>query len=1135
MSRPTLKVAELRGLASSLQPHEDLDCQSPRSKRPRLEKPGLVSEAWWTLPLVPRLSEVEKTWELPPRPFEALFSLNVNFDSSSHSCVNTLLSNRECPNSKIEKKSWLWALPSQHFDSGLTTPGRSCEQKLDVRGVSLVENSDTSKGETNQPLSKPTWCDLYGKKTKNGNHCLVQGTQDSQKDSRDRKQAENPFLVVTFYKKAKSTLHEIKNRCKAHSVMPSSKKENNVLASILEISKPPIQPSLEIVKPFYFRDNSTISILEFPTDLHSKMSSVYLKEIAKKKIDKNKTYARDFTTIYFSQNRPESKRQTLQNDNKMVAAEKTLSQCYEGYYQSLSNKNTCKRKEDLISLNYYNHSSVKSDVRISQKIITIILGNAKRKETEMCLDRYMSKSKSSESNTLCILKRKWENCGTLHKYKTNCETWKISGEKLNLQEFLEIYLLHKEDYHSTRTMNLYKEQSKPLMTGTMGSKKTLIKIICLGGKNNMRQLSYYSAQKILILSNILESFIKEILCFHKDISRSKRDNTLACYEILKSKNKIAIKNLITKTMNVDRKNDVVSIYIQNALEMLNIILKVNDSLDSSKKVEDEFKLEEKHIFKWLMDLNDQKIIIVEHYLAYLVRILTFPQMLKDNMAPVLKKRKLFETGEVSERYKKKFSSVTSKKMCFTIFESYQNNSLLMHFDDLKDISVTSEISCKDNYPEGILNMDNLTYFSPIKTKVKSDPQFIQNDQYTNGNIYEISLLNQDSVTKRKPHIITNFQCECMPEDVFNVQQQVIPTDHRTIYGQQASTSTVTQVPNLGNLLNGIEGEMYNIVLKEEVKIVTQSLTNTCQIHKDVKMEKDKKKSFSPMDGKFSAQSASLMSEKVNVGDAMQTNQMLANRNKSVDARNEYESILQESELANSKHFHRNNDSTECVNHQFKTDLHAGNNECFQDITAKCLSTEAQTMGKDFEMRSKFDLVLQELHMFHEISKENEILSTMATNIGQDNYFGESNGTEKAERERRNDLNLVTGNKMCASPLLSDMTVGPKMHKRHQSSFKWRTVSNKGEQEVPIQYYCPKASEEDLLYPASEEDCVKSLPQRPALLPDTFKEEKCNYSLRGGSYFSHGILRVHPLKTCSGPIRIGLSRKAKLKQLHPYLK
>ena len=69
----------------------------------------------------------------------------------------------------------------------------------------------------------------------------------------------------------------------------------------------------------------------------------------------------------------------------------------------------------------------------------------------------------------------------------------------------------------------------------------------------------------------------------------------------------------------------------------------------------------------------------------------------------------------------------------------------------------------------------------------------------------------------------------------------------------------------------------------------------------------------------------------------------------------------------------------CIFHQFETHLSVGNNECFQDLTAKCLSTDVLTIANNFEMKSKFNLVLEELRMFHEISKENEILSTV-TNV-----------------------------------------------------------------------------------------------------------------------------------------------------------
>lgn len=56
---------------------------------------------------------------------------------------------------------------------------------------------------------------------------------------------------------------------------------------------------MEIVKFSYFRDSSIISIFEFLIDLNSKMFFVYLKEIVKKRNDKNEVYVRNFINIYW--------------------------------------------------------------------------------------------------------------------------------------------------------------------------------------------------------------------------------------------------------------------------------------------------------------------------------------------------------------------------------------------------------------------------------------------------------------------------------------------------------------------------------------------------------------------------------------------------------------------------------------------------------------------------------------------------------------------------------------------------------------------------------------------------------------------------------------------------------------------
>ncbi|XP_058406671.1 RAD51-associated protein 2 [Diceros bicornis minor] len=1155
LTHPTPRVAELWEPPSPLLPPEDPDSQPPSSKRLRLEEPGGVSEAGWRLPLVPRLSKVEKVWELSPRPFTVpRVSANAIFDNSTDSCVEKSVSGKQlrnlgCQKSKSEMKSCSQSLPSQSFDSGLTASRRSSEPGPYVREVFSVHCGDRAQAAAGQLLPNASRRDVHGVKNEDGERCLVQGRDDSQKDNSYIKQTENLFLDVTFYKERKSTFHEIKNRCKADRVMPSNKKENNISASTLKISKSQNQPSTEIVKPSYFGDSSTISIPEFPTDLNSKMSSVYLKEIAKKRNDKNEAYVRNFTNIYWSRNRPDVKKQKLQNDKKIVDAENVFSECSEGNHQSLSNQDICVKKKNLISLNYYNHSSIKSDVRDSEKNCTIILENTNWEEAETCLDSYIStrleKSQRSNRNIRHIL-RNSENYWIRDNYKTKCENMKKTGEKGNLLQLLEIDLLSKEDYYDTKTMNIHEEQSKLLMRGTLGNQKAVIKFFWLNGKgenNNVLQ-SRYTTQKNCRLSNIFESCIPEIFYFHKSISGNQKDNSiLTWYEILKRQKQIDVQNLIIRKMNVNRKN-ILSLYLQTSVsDPLNIILKANiasllNNFASLTRIENDSKLEEGFIFKRIVYLNYSKNILVENHTVYLVRTLTFSRLLENNMKPMLEKRRLFKNGQVFEQSKKKTINSfrkTTKNMHFPIFETYEKILVLMDFDDMDEISLTKEIIYENkSCPEHLINMENWAHCSIniVKTHVKSSPQLIQNNSiYTNEKFCEINLRNQDVDTERKQehNKISSFNLKCIFEDFFSIGQQAIPTRHDTKHSEQTNPMIITPMLNFGNLLSKIEGKKHDLILKEEVKVTAQSLTNSWQVHKDIKKEKEEKNSFYSMDGMFSMQPVSLMSKKVNVEETKYINQ------NNIADRNEYESILQGNELANSKHFHPKNDSTECVNHHFETDLSVGNNECFQNLTSKCLSTEALTIVKDFEMKSKFDLVLEELRMFHEISRENEILNTVETNNGQENYFGENNDVEEVKREIKKDLKMVTVKKICASSSFCDTIAGPDMHKRHQSLFKWKTVSQNWEQEVSNEYCCPRKSEEGLLYSTSEEDCEKLSPERPAFFSDEFKDGKISYLLKGGSNFSHGISRILPLKTCSRPIRVGLSRKAKLKQLHPYLK
>ncbi|XP_037007646.2 RAD51-associated protein 2 [Artibeus jamaicensis] len=1147
LKRLTPEVAELTDPASPSPPPEDPESQSPCPKRLRLEEPGRVSEAGWRLPSVPRLSEVEKEWDLPPRPCKALLlAADVIFGNSTDVCVEESASGKQisnlgdCEESKWEMKSGLQPPASQKLDSGLRASGRSSEPGLCDQEAFGVPHSDGPRTAVRQLLPTVSMDDVQGVKNKRGKQCIVQGADNSQKDDSYRKQTGNLLLHVSFYKETEPTFHEIKHSYKADGVTPSNKKENNVSASRLKISKSHNQPSMKIAKRSSFRDSSTIRIPEFPTDVKSKMSPVYLKKLAKNMNDKYETYVGDFTNIYCSQNRVNVKKQNVLGDKKIADAENIISEGYESNHQSVSNQNICVRAKNLTSVLYYKHSSITSDVRGPDKSFTVKLQTANWEEAETCPDSYLptrlGKSQSWDYRIGHILRKNRKNSHIMHNYKTKCENIKRTGDKLKLLQLLEIGVSGKEGYYNAKAVTTHEEQPKRLIIGTLGSQKALIKLFWLNGKgenNNVLQWQYYATQRDCYLSNVFENFITESFYFHESTSENEEDNSiLAWHKILKClKQTDGVQNLIIRNINVNRKNNILYTYLQTSFsKSLHIILKNNiasllNNFDSLTGTENDSKLEERCIFNWIMSLNYPKN-IVENHIIYLARSLTFLKPLGNNMKPMLEKIKLFKTEQLFK---------VSKKNPINFFSVIAQNFVLMDFDDMDAIFLTKEISYKSKTcPEQVMNVKTWAHCSTntVKTHVKSLPHFIQNNhEHINEKIYELNMYNQGLDTKRKQehNKISSFNFKCIFEDFFNVRPQAILTSHYTKHSEQTNSTIITHVRNFWSLLRSeIEAKEHDLILKEEEKVTT-----CCQVHKNIKIEKKEKNIFYSMDNIFSVQPVFAINKKVNVEEAKYVNQ-----NDLAD-RNECKNVLQERELANSNHSRpRNVSETGCVKHQFETDLSVRNNECFQDLTDKCLSTtETMTLGKDFEMKSQFDLVLEELRMFHEISKEHEILSTAETNNAKENYFRENtdvNIFEEVKTEIKKDLEMSTVNKICASSLICDTTASRNMGKRHQCLFKWETVPRNRTQEVPNKYCCVRTSEEESLYSTSEKDYEEPSTKRPAVFSDEFKEEKLNYFRKGGSNFSHGISRVLPLKTCSRPIRVGLSRKAKLKQLHPYL-
>ncbi|XP_060042567.1 RAD51-associated protein 2 [Erinaceus europaeus] len=731
---------------------------------------------------------------------------------------------------------------------------------------------------------------------------------------------------------------------------------------------------------------------------------------------------------------------------------------------------------------------------------------------------------------------------------------KHTRDRWTLPPFLGIHLFREGDDEVARAVGRCKAHSASLVIETLGSPKAfMVAFWFTGREENSRCVLPWrvqEAQKDFPVGSHLESFLMD--CFHGSrsvVSGNPNNQTVTWCAILiceeqsdvQSKQNIRmILNEEQKSMDVHRKNDFPSMCLQTMVSGLSSsILKTNrayllNDFDSLTCVINNSKLEERSIFEWTVCLNYSKN-IGENCTVHLVKTFIFSKPL-GTMRLTLEETSLLKNEQVLSEPEKGNLSFFNMAMqdYLPSLETYDKISLSKEFDDRDEISLTEKVSYKNNScPEKVAIMENGTHYSlsMAKTYVKPGSQLIQsNYRHSNEKVHEIKMYTQDVDTRRKGEHdkIRSFNFQGL-FDHFNTRQQAILRSHTTKHREHTTSTSITQGLNFRNLISEIEEE-HDLILKEETKAREQNLTNSCNVHKDVQLGKEEKNNLYPVACLLSVQPASFMRKK---GHVEEMNKYV-NQN-SIAEKNEHQSILQESDLANSKHFHPKNDSTESVNHQFETDLSVANKECFQDLTAKCLSTEALTMGKDFEMKSQFDLVLEELHMFHEISRENEILDTVETIKGQENYAGENSDAEEVQRKTESDLKVGPVNQVCASSLHCDSIASLNRPRKHQSLFKWEsTVPQNVEQDVPNKSHSTRISEGELLY-STKEDGEKPLPKGPAYYADELNEENFNYVLKGGSNFSHGIARVLPLKTCSRPIRVGLSRKAKLTQLHPYLK
>ncbi|XP_073424366.1 RAD51-associated protein 2 [Dendrobates tinctorius] len=187
-------------------------------------------------------------------------------------------------------------------------------------------------------------------------------------------------------------------------------------------------------------------------------------------------------------------------------------------------------------------------------------------------------------------------------------------------------------------------------------------------------------------------------------------------------------------------------------------------------------------------------------------------------------------------------------------------------------------------------------------------------------------------------------------------------------------------------------------------------------------------------------------------------------------------------------------------------------------------SKAMLKNTDFEMKAQFDLVLEELKMFHLIEVED--VETIKTQDAErlEEACGKSKELQDEIEENSPSCEVIVGSDCKDLMTIEDYECDRKI------------TSEVSEQEVPQPCMSSYPRDEESLYSADNVEVIpKSLSWKPAFLNSSDTETNISSYPEKAVTFSHGIGRVTPLKTRSGPLRIGLSKKAKIKQLHPYLR
>nr|XP_015205306.1 PREDICTED: RAD51-associated protein 2 [Lepisosteus oculatus] len=181
----------------------------------------------------------------------------------------------------------------------------------------------------------------------------------------------------------------------------------------------------------------------------------------------------------------------------------------------------------------------------------------------------------------------------------------------------------------------------------------------------------------------------------------------------------------------------------------------------------------------------------------------------------------------------------------------------------------------------------------------------------------------------------------------------------------------------------------------------------------------------------------------------------------------------------------------------------------------------------FEMKKQFDLVIEELKLFFKIGTSgNEEMSSpcmcekypfKSEELGRKNQYADHYSQMSRDENTNQNQDFMTiktggGNSQATSTRMSC------------------------EQEVPLPCSSLYAEREESLYSVlKRREQGETKDKNYKLWSSAFMFPSCLHEDKRGLQQEPKTVRLEPLKTCSRPIRIGLSKRAKTKPLHPYLR